>query len=57
MASETNSFFLKIYLRESAHEQQVGRDRGREKLKQTVLSAEPDAGLNPRTLRSGPDLS
>ena len=28
-----------------------GRDKGREKLKQTVLIMEPDAGLDPMTLR------
>ena len=29
---------------------------GEESLKQTVLSAEPNEGLNPRTLRSPPEL-
>lgn len=30
----------------------VGRGRGRENLKQTPRTAEPDAGLDPTTLRS-----
>ena len=32
------------------------REREKENPKQTVLGAEPDAGLDPLTLRAGPEL-
>ena len=54
---QTFFFFLKkdLFQREREREH-GGRGRGRENLNQTLLSAEPDSGLDPMTLRSGPEL-
>ena len=43
-----------IYLRESEHKRGVGGEQQAEGEKETdsLLSREPDVGLNPRTLRS-----
>ena len=43
--------FIYLFKRKRASEGK-GRGRGRKNLEQTVLSVEPDLGLNPRILRS-----
>uniref|UniRef100_A0A452RA81 SCAN box domain-containing protein n=1 Tax=Ursus americanus TaxID=9643 RepID=A0A452RA81_URSAM len=43
-------FLIFIHLREREHEREGQKERGN--LKQTLLSMEPNVGLNPRTLRS-----
>ena len=46
-------FFMREREREGMSEQGEGQ---RERDKQTLLSLEPDTGLGPMALRSGPDL-
>ena len=59
--SQINKLFIFkkfIYLRDrecGCMSVRRSRGRGREKLKQTVLSAEPNMGLQPKTLRSWPE--
>ena len=45
-------FFKGLFILERAHKLEGQRKRERESLKQTVLSKEPDVGLDPTTLRS-----
>ena len=49
-------YLLKRFIWERDHEQEGQREREREIQADSMLSAEPDMGLDLKTLRSGPEL-